>query len=104
MVKHKAKQTSSKVTKGYCAALTFTFAALATQPHTAQAQIKMEKCYGVVKAGKNDCRAADGSHSCASYSKTDASPFEWMSLPAGTCDKIVGATLIPPQIEEEEEF
>ncbi len=70
----------------------------------AQAQIKMEKCYGIVKAGKNDCRAADGSHNCASYSKTDASPYEWMSMPAGTCDKIVNATTIAPKKKTEEEY
>lgn len=56
---------------------------------------KQEKCYNIVKAGKNDCAAADGSHSCAGYSKYDASKQEWMLLPAGACARIVGASLEP---------
>ncbi len=54
---------------------------------------KKEKCYGIVKAGKNDCGAADGTHSCATYSKRDADPNEWILLPSGTCDRIVGGIL-----------
>ena len=49
---------------------------------------EMEKCYGVVKAGKNDC-AANG-HSCAGQSKQDANAKEWLSVPKGTCERIVG--------------
>ena len=53
---------------------------------------KQEKCYGIVKAGKNDCASA--SHSCATYSKIDASDQEWIMLPSGVCDRIVGAATI----------
>jgi len=53
-----------------------------------------EKCYGVVKAGKNDCGAND--HSCAGQAKTDSDPNEWVYLPAGTCDKIVGGSTTKP--------
>lgn len=49
---------------------------------------KNEKCGGIVKAGMNDC--ATSKHSCAAQAKTDADPEEWMYLPAGTCEKIVG--------------
>lgn len=52
-----------------------------------------EKCYGVAKAGKNDC-AANG-HSCAGQSKTDAGGKEWVQLPKGTCEKIVGGSTTP---------
>lgn len=52
-----------------------------------------EKCYGVAKAGKNDC-AANG-HSCAGQSKTDAGGKEWVKLPKGTCEKIVGGSTTP---------
>ncbi|MCB1715943.1 MAG: DUF2282 domain-containing protein [Candidatus Competibacteraceae bacterium] len=55
----------------------------------------MEKCYGVAKAGQNDCAAADGSHSCAGQSTADASGGEWLYVPAGTCDKIVGGSIEP---------
>jgi uncharacterized membrane protein len=49
-----------------------------------------EKCYGVAKAGKNDC-AANG-HACAGQSKTNADAKEWVKVPAGTCDRIVGGS------------
>ena len=52
-----------------------------------------EKCYGVAKAGKNDCQTA--SHSCAGTAKTDAQPDSWIYVPAGTCEKIVGGSLKP---------
>lgn len=50
-----------------------------------------EKCFGVVKAGKNDC-AANG-HSCAGQAKSDGSAKEWVHLPKGSCEKIVGGSL-----------
>lgn len=53
----------------------------------------MEKCYGVAKAGMNDCAATDGSHSCAGQSTVDGDPGEWIYVPAGTCEKIVGGSL-----------
>ncbi len=57
--------------------------------------VKKEKCYGIVKSGKNDCAAADGSHSCAGLAKNDGDGKEWVLLPAGTCSRIVGASLTP---------
>lgn len=51
----------------------------------------VEKCYGVVKAGSNDCHT--DSHSCASQAKKDADPQEWILLPAGSCEKIVGGVV-----------
>ncbi|MFZ5748717.1 MAG: DUF2282 domain-containing protein [Pseudomonadota bacterium] len=47
----------------------------------------MEKCYGVSKAGKNDCKAGAGT-SCAGTSKTDYQGDAWKLVPAGTCTKI----------------
>jgi uncharacterized membrane protein len=49
-----------------------------------------EKCYGVAKAGKNDC-AANG-HSCAGQSKVDNDPTEWKYVPKGECEKMGGTT------------
>ena len=49
-----------------------------------------EKCYGVSKAAKNDCGAA--SHACAGQSKVDGGKGEWIMLPKGTCDKLVGGS------------
>ena len=63
-------------------------------PSEAQAAEK-EKCYGVVKAGKNGCASADGKHSCEAQATIDGSGQEWVSLPKGVCDKIVGGSTTP---------
>lgn len=52
----------------------------------------MEKCAGIVKAGKNDC-AANG-HSCAGMAKKDADKNEWVKVPAGTCNKLVNGRVL----------
>ena len=52
---------------------------------------KMEKCYGVAKASKNDCAGA--AHACAGQAKVDASPKEFISVPKGTCERLVGGSL-----------
>ena len=57
----------------------------------AQAQTTVEKCYGVAKAGKNDCQTATSS--CAGTSKKDAQADAWLSVPKGTCEKISGGRL-----------
>jgi uncharacterized membrane protein len=53
-----------------------------------------EKCYGIAKAGKNDC-AATGSNSCAGTSRVDADPRAWLYVPAGYCARIVDGSLTP---------
>lgn len=60
-----------------------------------------EKCYGIVKAGKNDCGAADKSHGCMGGAKVDGDPNEWIGVPKGVCEKIVGATLTPGGAQDE---
>jgi len=47
-----------------------------------------EKCYGVAKAGQNDCGTAQ--HTCAGKAKKDGAPDEWKYVPKGTCEKIGG--------------
>jgi uncharacterized membrane protein len=54
----------------------------------------VEKCYGIAKAGKNDCAGA--AHACSGQSKgKDGAPTEWLSVPKGTCERIVGGHLGP---------
>lgn len=65
--------------------------------HDANAAKGKEKCYGVVKAGNNDCADANGKHSCVGYSKKDGDPNEWVSVPAGLCEKLVGGSLVAGQ-------
>jgi uncharacterized membrane protein len=52
-----------------------------------------EKCYGVVKAGSNDCETA--TNSCAGTSVKDGQADAWVLVPKGLCEKLVGGTLEP---------
>ena len=54
-----------------------------------------EKCYGLAKAGKNDCQTA--SSACAGTNKQDGNLTAFIYVPKGTCDKIVGGSLTPKQ-------
>lgn len=56
---------------------------------------KFEKCYGMVKAGQNDCAVKSLGTSCAGSAKTDGVHDAWIYLPKGSCDKIVGASTTP---------
>ena len=57
-----------------------------------QKKIELEKCAGIAKAGKNDC--ATDKNSCSGTSKINGDKNAWIELPKGTCEKIVGGTLI----------
>ncbi len=68
-------------------ALTASIAAgLAASPAAAQKKPAMEKCYGVAKAGKNDCAAGPGT-SCAGTSTRDYQGDAWKLVPKGSCEK-----------------
>jgi uncharacterized membrane protein len=60
---------------------------------TAADDATTEKCYGVAKAGKNDCAGAK--HACVGQSAKDKDPNEWVTVPKGTCDRLVGGNLSP---------
>jgi uncharacterized membrane protein len=66
---------------------------LAVGPLAAAAADKapVEKCFGIVKAGKNDCQTA--ASACAGTATRDGQKDAWIYVPKGTCDKIVGASL-----------
>ena len=53
----------------------------------------MEKCYGIVRAGMNDCQTATAS--CAGSAKKDKQADAFIFLPKGTCTKIVDGSLTP---------
>jgi uncharacterized membrane protein len=57
-------------------------------------QFKAEKCYGIAKAGKNDC-ASTGNNSCAGTSRADADPRAWIYVPEGYCERIVMGSMKP---------
>ncbi len=48
-----------------------------------------EKCYGISRAGENDCAAGAGT-SCAGTSKVDYQGDAWKLVPKGTCVTIQG--------------
>src|SRR5438445_12592361 len=67
-------------------------AALSFTATTASAadDMKMEKCYGVAKAGENSCASKAGGHSCAGQSKAAYSGQDFKAVPTGSCDKMHG--------------
>ncbi len=66
-------------------------AGLASGPSLA-AKPGMEKCAGIAKAGKNDCGTSK--HSCGGHAAKDGDPEEWVYVPTGTCEKIVGGKTV----------
>lgn len=51
-----------------------------------------EKCFGIAKAGQNDCASTSGAHSCAGQSKVDMDKAEWKYVAKGTCKEMKGLT------------
>ncbi len=49
-----------------------------------------EKCYGVSKAGHNDC--ATKTTSCAGSAKKDNQTDAFVMVPKGLCDRLVGGS------------
>ena len=70
--------------------------ALAAAQHAAAQDTKSppkEKCYGIAKAGQNDCTTATSS--CTGTSKVDNQKDAFLYVPVGTCNKIAGVSLTP---------
>jgi len=59
----------------------------------ADKKMEMEKCFGIAKAGKNDCSSNKSAHSCAGQATKNNDPMDFVALPKGTCDKIAGGNL-----------
>lgn len=49
-----------------------------------------EKCFGIAKAGENDCASLNGSHACSGQAKVDKDPTEWKFVARGTCTELNG--------------
>lgn len=62
---------------------------LLSTPAMAQSSGK-EKCYGIAKAGQNDCANLAGTHSCAGQSKVDNDKGSWKYVATGTCKQMGG--------------
>jgi uncharacterized membrane protein len=66
-------------------------AVAASMRHGAQANVERERCYGVTRAGANEC--ANAVHSCAKQSNADSDKHEWIAVPKGTCVRLAGGNL-----------
>ncbi|CAH1198121.1 putative membrane protein [Candidatus Nitrotoga sp. BS] len=66
---------------------------LASNASAAGKKMDMEQCYGVAKAGKNDCSSNKSAHSCAGQATKNNDAEDFVALPKGTCDKIAGGVL-----------
>jgi len=75
------------------AAMASIAASAASAGPAAQPEYSFEKCFGIVKAGLNDCQTA--THSCAGTTTADNQKDSWIYVPAGTCAKIAGASTQP---------
>ncbi len=64
--------------------------ALVSAPVAAQ---EKEKCYGIAKAGQNDCANLSGTHSCAGQSKVSDNKDEWKYVAKGTCKTMKGMSM-----------
>lgn len=93
------KRTISAVLSAAILGLSATSALAHMEPKKGE---EMEKCYGVVKAHKNDCASKANKHSCSGQAKNDADANEWIKLPSGLCDKLVGGSLSEDKQEVEE--
>jgi uncharacterized membrane protein len=75
-------------------AFAVSMAGITGNAHAADDGADKEKCYGIAKAGQNDCAAADKSHSCAAHAMSSGAPGDFVILPKGVCAKINGGSMM----------
>jgi uncharacterized membrane protein len=76
-----------KITSAAVALLALTSGIAMAQNTEPVAKSAVEKCYGVAMAGKNDCKAGEGT-TCAGTAKMDYQTNAWKNVPSGTCTSI----------------
>ena len=86
-------KTSKTLITSAIAGLLASGIAAGASAHDPKAAEGNERCYGVAKAGQNDCGTA--THGCGGYAKTDNDPAEWKFVPKGTCEKSGGKLKAP---------
>lgn len=87
------EMTNSKLIAQTALASLFAVSVFAVSEPVEAAKKDMEKCYGIVKAGQNDCQTSNSA--CAGTAETDGKPTAFIVLPKGSCEKIVGGNLKP---------
>lgn len=85
------KNKSLLIKSAISSLLTLTTASSLFITTSAMAEQQTEKCYGVVKAGSNDCSTAKTS--CAGSATKDGQKDAFLFLPKGKCTKLVGGSL-----------
>lgn len=71
----------------------FALGIVAASGSAVAADMEKEKCFGVAKAGQNDCGSKMSKHSCAGQSKVDNDPNDFKFVPKGTCESMGGKTM-----------
>jgi len=87
------KKTQLLIASAVAAALALPCAGGAQAGPAPKPQFDAEKCYGVAKAGKNDCQTTNSS--CAGTSRRDGQKDAWIYVPAGACERLVGGSSQP---------
>ena len=78
------------VVSAMAAALSMPLVAAAEGGPAPVPKFEAEKCYGIAKAGKNDCQTANSS--CAGTSRRHGQGDAWLYVPKGTCEKLVSGS------------
>ena len=86
-------KTRLLIVSAVAAALALPLAAGAQGGPAAKPKFEAEKCYGIARAGKNDCQTTNSS--CAGTSKRDSQGDAWVYTPKGSCEKIINGSLQP---------
>ena len=87
------KKSNLLIASAVAAAITLPLVSAAQGGPAPKPKFEAQKCYGVAKAGKNDCQTANSS--CAGTSKRDSQGDAWIYMPAGACERLVGGSLQP---------
>lgn len=72
------------------ALLAVTLASVAATAAAATSEEAKVQCYGIAKAGQNDCGSKTGVHGCAGEAKVDYDKGDFKIVPAGTCSELAG--------------
>ena len=84
-------KTQIMVASAMVAAFSLPFLSTAQAGPAATPKFEHEKCFGIAKAGKNDCQTANSS--CAGTSMRDKQADAWIYVPKGTCERVVDGSL-----------
>lgn len=87
------KKTNLFIASAMAAALALPIVASGQSGPAPKPKYEAEKCFGIAKAGKNDCQTSNSS--CAGTSRRDGQKDAWLYVPAGSCERVVNGSLQP---------